>query len=92
LNLNPESSQACTGLAEILLIEGLQNPKLCLNGGVKNNPNNIIAVEGLKKVNFLLGISDNKTVADSTLEIKTDVIKLLNKAYSLLKKRNLMKY
>ena len=55
LNINPESSQACAGLAEIFFINGMkEQSKTMFEWAVKNNPENSFAVEGLKKINTLL--------------------------------------
>jgi Tfp pilus assembly protein PilF len=57
LNINPSSSQSCAGLAEILFLENQEKEaKSMYEWSVKNNPMNDFAVEGLKKVNQLLGL------------------------------------
>jgi Tetratricopeptide repeat. len=56
LKLNPSSSQSCAGLAEILFLKNREKEaKSMYEWSVKNNPLNDFAVEGLKKVNQLLG-------------------------------------
>lgn len=56
LNLNPNSSQACSGLGEIFFLqEKDKEAKAMFEWGVKNNPNNQFAVSGLAKVNKNLG-------------------------------------
>jgi len=56
LNTNPQSSQACAGLAEIFYRKGMnEESKLMFEWAVKNNPENKFAEEGLSKINSLLG-------------------------------------
>jgi len=64
LNLNGTSSQACSGLAEIFFLQKKeQEAKSMYEWAVKNNPNNLFAVEGLKKVNLVLGLhSDDNSL------------------------------
>jgi tetratricopeptide (TPR) repeat protein len=58
LNVNPESSQACTGLGEILFIDDqLKEAKIMFERGAKNDSQNNFAIESLAKVNKLLGYS-----------------------------------
>lgn len=60
LNLNPSSSQACAGLAEIFFLENKESEsKSMYEWAVKHNPVNSFAVEGLKKVNLALGFPEN---------------------------------
>ena len=57
---NPNSSQACAGLGEVLFLSGKdKEAKTMYEWGVKNNPLNQFAVEGLIKVNKVLGIQEN---------------------------------
>jgi Tfp pilus assembly protein PilF len=64
LNINPVSSQACAGLAEIFyLLEEDQNAKTMFEWAVKNNPENKFAVSGLEKSNTNLGLdADHNTL------------------------------
>jgi tetratricopeptide (TPR) repeat protein len=87
LNLNPSSSQACTGLAEILYLEGLNSSKIMFEWGVKNNPENLIAVKGLKKVNQLLGLPDNDLQSNSVSEGQTGLDELLEQTYTLFEQK-----
>jgi len=51
LKFNPASSQACVGLGEYFYLEGqLESAKVMFEWGVKNNPDNQIAIESLEKV------------------------------------------
>ncbi len=57
---NPNSSQACAGLGEVLFLSGKDNEaKVMYEWGVKNNPQNQFAVEGLSKVNKVIGLNEN---------------------------------
>ena len=57
---NPNSSQACAGLGEVLFLSGKdKEAKTMYEWGVKNNPQNQFAVEGLSKVNKVLGLKEN---------------------------------
>lgn len=57
LSLMPNSSSACVGLGDLLFIEEqYENAKMMYEWGVKNNPENSIAVEALQKANVLLGL------------------------------------
>ncbi len=57
LELNPNSSQACAGLGEVLYLEGKESEaKRMFEWGVKNNPMNAFAVAGLAKANKALNL------------------------------------
>jgi tetratricopeptide (TPR) repeat protein len=83
LNINPSSSQACAGLAEIFYVDGLFKAKTMYEWGIQNNPENITAINGLKKVNLLLGLPDNDVQNDSAAEGNTGLAELLNNIYIL---------
>ncbi len=60
LENNPNSSQACAGLAEVLFLDGKdKEAKEMYEWAVKNNPENRYALAGLAKVNRLLGLDEN---------------------------------
>jgi tetratricopeptide (TPR) repeat protein len=60
LENNPESSQACAGLADVLFLDGKDNEaKEMYEWAIKNNPDNRYALAGLAKVNLLLGLDEN---------------------------------
>jgi tetratricopeptide (TPR) repeat protein len=60
LNINPASSQACAGLAEIFYLQGREKEaKSMFEWAVKHNNINEFAVEGLKKTNIALGLDAN---------------------------------
>jgi len=57
LQLSPNSSQACAGLAEVFYLEGKdEEAKVMYEWALKNNPQNSYALMGLKKVNNALGL------------------------------------
>lgn len=57
LNINPNSSQACAGLGELFYLNGKEKEsKTMYEYAVKNNPDNKFAVDGLEKVNKILGL------------------------------------
>ena len=57
---NPNSSQACAGLGEVFFLSGKdKEAKTMYEWGVKNNPFNQFAMEGLIKVNKVLGLLEN---------------------------------
>ena len=58
LNLNPSSSQACAGLAELFyLLEDYPKAKIMFEYAVKNNPLNKFAKQGLLKTNKKLNLN-----------------------------------
>lgn len=64
LTLNPDSSQACSGLGEIFFIIGRdEDAKSMFEWAAKNNPLNKVATGGLEKVNTSLGLA----ATDNTL-------------------------
>lgn len=57
LKADPSSSHACTGLGELFFIyEMYGESKTMFEWGVKNNPANKTAQEGLIKINRILGL------------------------------------
>ncbi len=59
LNVNPKSSQACAGLAELFYLEGKdKEAKIMYEYALENNPDNQFALGGLEKVNKLLNLSE----------------------------------
>ncbi len=60
LQNNPESSQACAGLADVLFLDGKdKEAKEMYEWAIKNNPDNRYASAGLAKVNLLLGLNED---------------------------------
>ncbi len=64
LEMNPDSSQACAGLGEVLYLTGNdKQAKVMYEWAVKNNPRNGFAVAGLAKVNKSLNLpADHNTL------------------------------
>ena len=99
LNLDTSSSLACSGLGDVLFIEGsYEAAKTMYEWGVKNNPENKAAVEGLAKVNKVFNYpeddislskkkEDNEIDADSA-ETKPDTEKLMQEAYSFFNEKD----
>lgn len=57
LKINPNSSEACVGLGNVFYLGEMDNEsKMMFEWGVKNDPNNQAAVEGLIKINTQLGL------------------------------------
>ena len=62
LEIQPNSSAACAGLAEVFLAQELfENAKTMYEWAVKNDPNNKSAIEALKNVNVELGFEPAHT-------------------------------
>ena len=60
LNINPSSSQACVGLAQLFIIDCKYNEaKTMYEWGIRNNPANTVAVDGLAKVNKILNLPED---------------------------------
>ncbi len=60
LEINPNSSQACAGLGEILFLNKYdEQAKIMFEKAVECNPENLFAVKGLEKVNKIL---DNEII------------------------------
>lgn len=81
LNLNPESSQACSGLGEVFYLKGEdKNAKIMYEWGVKHNSQNLFAKAGLSKVNLLLGFhpEDNSLMRDDENKVKAVLEKILD--------------
>ena len=95
LNEDNNSSHACGGLGEVLLAaENYEAAKTMYEWGVKNNPGNKVAVEGLAKVNEILNLPENdnsllklneETNIPGNLyeSVSTEADKLISEAYKL---------
>jgi len=97
LNLEPNSSQACAGLGEVLfLTEQDQQAKIMFEWAVKNNPDNLFAIGGLKKINKILGLAENDSSLDEnkrykeTSELKSDLNEILTASFELFGKKNFL--
>lgn len=86
LNLNPKSSQACAGLAEILFINHEDDSaKTMFEWALKNEPKNQLALSGLKKVNESLGLNktDNKLERKFEEEISNEISQMIQDGFRL---------
>ena len=86
LNLNPESSQACSGLGEVFYLKGEdKNAKIMYEWGVKHNPQNLFAKSGLSKVNLALGLlpDDNSLMQNDEDKVKVVLEKILDSVREL---------
>ncbi len=91
LNKNPNSSQACAGLAELLFIDGkYKESKTMFEWALKNNSNNQFAKAGLAKVNEELGFTQDHSTLDLGIpeEIDKEFTDLLTKAYEFFTNKN----
>ncbi len=71
LNINPESSEACTGLAEIFFIEeNYEAADTMFDWALKNNPDNKIALERRNQLTLLINQDDEKEILDENLLTK----------------------
>lgn len=60
LNLNPKSSEACSGLGDLFVLNGdNENAKIMYEWAIKNNPYNNYPKEALEKINFSPAIVQN---------------------------------
>ena len=86
LNLNPKSSQACTGLGEVLFINHEDDSaKTMFEWALKNEPNNQLALAGLHKVNKSLGLAsaDNSLQRKFEEEISNEISQLIQDGFRL---------
>ncbi len=91
LRLNPGSSQACAGLGEYFyLLEQDKEAKAMYEWAVKNNPENLFAVQGLAKVNKLFNypLDHNSLNLGIPDEINDDFIKYVKDAYDYFDKKD----
>lgn len=70
MTLNPNSSQACAGLAEVFYLQNQdEEAKIMFEWAIDVNPDNVFAKTGLAKVNKNLGLPDNhSSINIDTLE------------------------
>jgi glycosyltransferase involved in cell wall biosynthesis/GT2 family glycosyltransferase/tetratricopeptide (TPR) repeat protein len=91
LKLNPASSMACLGLAEIFFNDKqLNEAKTMYEWSINNDATNCSAVEGLAKVNSVLGLAacDNSLIKE--MVSNKSVQDLLNDAYCYFEENNLL--
>jgi len=66
LELNPTSSRACAGLAEVFFTaEMFEESKTMFEWSLKHNPENVNAQKGLKKVNEILQLEEEHNTLES---------------------------
>lgn len=90
LKYNPDSSQACAGIGEILYLGGNdKEAKTMFEWSVKNNRNNLFAVAGLAKVNQQLGLPADHNLLDMGLDVEDskEFNEILTKAYDLFSEK-----
>ncbi|MBI9072782.1 MAG: tetratricopeptide repeat protein [Melioribacteraceae bacterium] len=90
LKLNPNSSQACAGLGEILYLNGDdENAKTMFEWAVKNNNKNEYAKKGLNKVNLNLGLPGDDNTLDLGIddEVHKEFNAEISEAYNLFDKK-----
>lgn len=95
LNLNPNSSQACAGLAEILFLNNKDiEAKIMFEWAIDNNPINKFAINGLAKVNNALGLPDEHNTLNidtSVPEVAEDFFTSLRDAFTYFHERKFVK-
>lgn len=73
LALDKNSSQACAGLGELFFLEQKdKEAKGMYEWAVKNNPDNLFAVNGLAKVNEILGLPREHNTLDEEVIVKVN--------------------
>lgn len=90
LNLNPESSNACHGLAEIFFtVDNYKEAKTMYEWALKNNPDNQTAVDGLRKVNRLVNLpdEDNSLLEEDSKNLQSIVDETLVNAYTMFRNK-----
>ena len=84
LNILPDSSTACAGLGEIFYLDGKDvEAKTMYEWGVKNDPDNQIAVKGLKKVNEMLGLAPGDNSLNAQKSLEEQIEELFTEAHTL---------
>lgn len=90
LQLNPVSSTACSGLGDVLInFEQYKEAKTMYEWGIKNDPDNQQAAEGLKRVNELLGLKENDNSLNEEEIMEKSVEEILNDALGFFEEQNL---
>ena len=92
LAINPNSSQACAGLAEIFYLQGMDyEAKIMFEWAIENNTMNQFAIAGLTKVNRALNLPDDHNTLNSEtnfFEIKNnEFFEEIKEAYRLFSER-----
>lgn len=87
LNIDPCSSDACTGLGEIFFKEGnYESAKIMFEWGQTNNPGNKFAAAGIQKCNAILSASDKSSIELPT-ENKFNISAQLHGVKSLIEQK-----
>lgn len=87
LELNPQSSQACAGLGEVLYLRGNdEGARDMYEWAVKNDPLNKFAVTGLEKIYKILGLNGNNQ--DKENETVAKINDLITNGYSYYNSKN----
>ncbi|RMD49524.1 MAG: tetratricopeptide repeat protein [Ignavibacteria bacterium] len=92
LSINPNSSQACAGLAEIFYLQGMDyESKIMFEWAIENNTMNQFAIAGLKKVNKALNLPEDHNTLNteaSFFEVKNNqFFDTLKEAYKLFNEK-----
>ncbi len=92
LAINPNSSQACAGLAEIFYLQGMDyEAKIMFEWAIENNTMNQFAIAGLAKVNRALNLpEDHNTLNSETtfFEMKNnEFFEEIKEAYELFSQK-----
>ncbi|MGE5406732.1 MAG: glycosyltransferase [Methanosarcina sp.] len=88
LNLDPSSSEACSGLGEILFRTGLmQEAKTMFEWAVQNDPQSLGAKARLAKANRELGLHDDHCTIGSSGSEENEAQNLVDEAYELFQKK-----
>ncbi len=78
LAINPNSSQACAGLAEIFYLQGMDyEAKIMFEWAIENNTMNQFAIAGLAKVNRALNLPEDH----NTLNTETSFFEMKNNEF-----------
>ena len=91
LKLNPQSSQACSGLGEVLYLSGEdENAKIMYEWGVKNDPKNQFALAGLEKVEN--AINSNPTSSSEIIDDTQKIEEVLKEILSSVEEMYELEY
>lgn len=90
LELNPVSSSACVGLGDIMFNnENYEGAKTMYEWGIKNDPENDSAVEGLARANNALGLPEDDNSLSMPDFTGKSIEDILNEAYVYFEKGDL---
>lgn len=88
LNTLPDSSTACAGLGEIFYLEEKdEEAKIMYEWAVKNDPTNQMAMNGLNKINEVLGMERNHNSLNASPNVDEQLEALFSETYSLYEKK-----